>query len=171
MNFLSLSGGGDPLFRADEERLNWYRDLSSLCHENDIRFELHTSYIQSRMNRYPVEFNTIVYHCLGIEQLSKIKRVADEVVRVVFVVQEFFTEEYVQSIVDFVNSSELIEELSFRQRMDKDFKETFTLHEYLIAGHQQDWWYIQQDDYNNYIVNDQVVTKYESLRLNNNGGI
>lgn len=165
IDFLSLSGGGDPLFRADEVRLNWYRELSHLCKTNKIRFELHTSYIQSRLNKYTVSFDTIVYHCLSIEQLQKIKRVDNEVIRVVFVVQDFFTEEYVESIANFVKNSPLIEELSFRQRMDENFKETFTLHNFLIESHQDKWWYIQQDDYNNYIVNNQIVQKYESLRL------
>lgn len=165
IRFLSLSGGGDPLFRADINRLDWYQSLADTVHDAGANFELHTSYKKSILNRNPVDFDRIVYHCMKREQLSMIRRVGNEIIRAVFVIQDFMDEDYIQDIVRDVSRGGLIDELSFRQRIDSDYKTSHHLHDYLKAGHKDDWWYIEQDDYNNYIVNGKISNKYEDFMV------
>lgn len=163
MGSLSISGGGDPLFRADTARLDWYRSLARTVHDAGGRFSLHTSYKRSILNREPVDFDRISYHCLKREQLGMIRRVNDEIVRAVFVVQDFMDEDYIRGIVEDVKGSGLITELSFRQRIDPGYRINHHLHGFLKAGHGTDWWYIEQDDYNKYIVNGMISDKYEDF--------
>lgn len=163
LGFLSLSGGGDPMFRADRDRLAWYREIGSIVHGVGAQYELHTSYKRSILNREPVDFDRIVYHCMRREQLRTIRRVGSEIVRAVFVVQDFMDEDYVRSIADEVKASDVITELSFRQRIGKDYQLTYHLHDFLKAGHRKDWWYIQQGDYNHYIVNGRISDVYEDF--------
>lgn len=163
LGFLSLSGGGDPMFHADADRMDWYESLSARVHDAGARFELHTSYKKSILNRRPVPFDVISYHCQKREQLKTIGRVLDEKVRAVFVVQDFMDEDYICSIVDEVRESDVIDQLSFRQRVDSDYRLSYHLHDFLTDGHGKDWYYIRQGDYNHYIVNDRISDRYEDF--------
>ncbi|QDA74619.1 hypothetical protein EOT00_06560 [Listeria seeligeri] len=165
LSFLSLSGGGDPLFQVDINRLNWYQSLSEMVHESGGEYELHTSYKYSLLNRHPVEFDRIVYHCQRKEDIKFIKRVKKEIARVVFVVQEHMDEKYIHDIVSLVHDSNVVTELSFRQCIDDNYQITKHLHDFLKSGHKQDWWYIEQDDYNNYIVNSKISHCYEDFKM------
>ena len=163
INFLSYSGGGDPCYLLDNERISFYKSIQELL--VGVELEMHTSYIRSRLNREKdLNFSRIVYHCLGKEQIEKIRRINDEIIRVVFVVQDHFTEDYIEEIVEIVKRSDIITELSFRQRLDENYETTYTLHNYLKDGHKKDFYYIEQDDYNNYIVNDQVYKNYSDFK-------
>lgn len=163
IRFLSYSGGGDPCYLMDDERVTFYQKMQELL--TGVELEMHTSYVRSRLNREKsLNFSRIVYHCLGKEQIEKIKRINNEVIRVVFVVQEHFTEEYIEEIVNLIKESEIITELSFRQRVDDNYETTYTLHDYLKSGHKGDWYYIEQDDYNNYIVNSRVYKNYSDFQ-------
>lgn len=163
LGFLSLSGGGDPMFQADDDRMDWYESLSARVHDTGSRFELHTSYKRSILNRRKVDFDVISYHCQKKEQLGTINRVLDEKVRAVFVVQDFMDEDYVLSIADEVGKSDTIDQLSFRQRVDSGYRLSYHLHGFLESGHGNEWFYIRQGDYNNYIVNDKVSDRYEDF--------
>ncbi|EAV9834824.1 hypothetical protein FFB69_08085 [Listeria monocytogenes] len=164
LDFLSLSGGGDPLFHVDEERLNWYQSLADKAHSVKAEFELHTSYKFSLLNKKTVNFDRIVYHCQRKEHVKQIKRVDTEIVRAVFVVQGFMDEDYIRDIVKLVEESDVVTELSFRQCIDDNYQTTYHLHDFLKQGHQKGWWYIEQDDYNNYIVNDKISHCYEDFK-------
>ena len=48
--------------------------------------------------------------------------------------------------------------------VDKDYNATHYCEEYLKAGHQKDWWYIQQCDYNIYYAENEVKFRYEDFR-------
>ncbi|AHL18890.1 radical SAM domain-containing protein [Listeria phage LP-032] len=167
LGFLSLSGGGDPMFHVDEERLNWYQALADKTHSVGAEYELHTSYKYSLLNKQPVDFDRIVYHCHRKEHVKQIKRVDNEIARAVFVVQEFMDEDYISDIVKLVEESDVVTELSFRQCIDDEYQTTYHLHDFLKQGHQKDWWYIEQDDYNNYIVNDKISHRYEDFKGEN----
>ena len=44
-----------------------------------------------------------------------------------------------------------------------DYTIDHTCETYLRAGHRKDWWYIEQGDYNQYIVNDRISGRYEDF--------
>lgn len=108
-------------------------------------------------------FSRIVYHVHNIGELKKITRACDEIVRVVFVVDDSMTEDDINAIADFVEESDQIDELSFRQRVDENYESTYHLHDFLKAGHQERWWYIEQCDYNTYYHNGKLYTKYTDI--------
>lgn len=158
-NIISLSGGGDPLFQYNQHK-DWYDKLYSMT---DLPMELHTSYTE-----FPKDFNVeryvrIVYHLKALNELQKIKRHSKEIVRVVFVVTAFYTEEYIDAIAKFVKDSPEIDELSFRQLIDDSYIAQPYLQDYLRNGHQKRWWYIEQGDYNIYYAENQVYTSYKEL--------
>jgi len=163
IDFLSISGGGDPLYNLNYERMGKYISWGMLCKYYGIEYELHTSYVDYGKSDFPAIFNTVVYHCRSFEELNMIARLGNETVRVVFVVQEHFTKKYIDKIEKFVQDSDIITQLSFRQRIDGNYQETFTEYEYLKSGHGTRWHYIEQNDYNNYIVNDEIYTCYQDI--------
>ena len=81
----------------------------------------------------------------------------------VFVVDDNMTEQDVLFIAGYVAGSKEIDELSFRQRVDENYKETYHLHELLTKYHKKLWWYITQSDYNLYFHNGRVYTKYTDI--------
>ena len=50
-------------------------------------------------------------------------------------------------IAGYVAGSKEIDELSFRQRVDENYKETYHLNDLLTEYHKKLWWYITQCDY------------------------
>lgn len=167
MNWVSVSGGGDPLFHWWEHQI-WWCGLFTVCSSADRYLELHTSYLPTTDLKmfvlFPYNmFNRIVYHVHNIGELEKITRACDEIVRVVFVVDDSMTEDDINAIADFVDESDEIDELSFRQRVDENYKPTYHLHDFLKAGHQKRWWYIEQCDYNTYYHNGKLYTKYTDI--------
>ena len=167
MNWVSVSGGGDPLFHWWEHQI-WWCGLFTVCSSADRLLELHTSYLPTTDLKmfmlFPYNmFNRIVYHVHNIDELEKITRTCDEIVRVVFVVDDSMTEEDINKIADFVETSDEIDELSFRQRVDENYEPTYHLHDFLKAGHQKRWWYIEQCDYNTYFHNGKLYTKYTDI--------
>lgn len=73
------------------------------------------------------------------------------------------TEQDVLFIAGYVAGSGEIDELSFRQRVDENYKETYHLHELLTKYHKKLWRYITQSDYNLYFHNGRVYTKYTDI--------
>lgn len=166
INWVSVSGGGDPLFHWWENQL-WWRYFFYTCkREYNKKIELHTSYksTDEQFWFFPFErFDRVVYHCHSIEDLYSIGRKGKEIVRVVFVVSDDMTEDDIKEIADFVKICPNIDELSFRQRVDENYNTTYHLHDFLKAGHKKDWWYIEQNDYNLYYHNGKVYTKYRDI--------
>lgn len=159
-NWISISGGGDPLHNWKEHE-DWYRRFFGLI-QKDIKTELHTSYIDTK---YPYgNFNRVVFHVRDVSQLRKIKKHSNQIIRVVFVVTENFTKSFINQIVDEVAKNSDIDELSFRQMVDSNYNTTHYCEDYLSAGHQDKWWYIKQNDYNLYYCENQTSDKYEYFK-------
>lgn len=168
-NWVSISGGGDPLHDLEKNK-DWWDKLFEIV-PSDVNLELHTSYIDKEIRcyyKFNYAFERIVYHCRNIHELYRIQKIRnDQKIRVVFVVDETFTEALIDDIVSVVKECPNIDELSFRQMVDKDYNATHYCEEYLKAGHQKDWWYIEQCDYNIYYAENEVKFKYEDFRRNN----
>lgn len=162
-NIISVSGGGDPLHNYPNSK-RYYDELFRLCEEINIPLEMHTSYHKST---FPYEkCYRVVYHCHNLCQLVAIKRHGNEIVRAVFVVTEDFTEELIHNIYNYVSNSDVIDELSFRQMVDKDHRVTHYCQDYLRKFHKDRWWYIEQSDYNPYFVNGDIYYKFSDISSN-----
>lgn len=160
-NWVSLSGGGDPLWEIDKHK-DWYEKFYRIAFYADVQKELHTSILNIEPVLW-VLFDRIVYHLHSFDQLKSIKRFGDEIVRVVFVVTENFTEDLINKIAVYCHNSDEIDELSFRQMVDDHYQETDYCKDYLKAGHKKLWWYIEQNDYNLYYCENKVYTKYRKI--------
>jgi hypothetical protein len=170
-NWVSLSGGGDPLWNY-KEHMDWYKEFFSIIPPDEVKTELHTSLIDTArafmaedfiMENSHNWFDRVVYHCHSFEQLKSIKRNWVETVRVVFVVTEDFTEDLINKIAVYCYHSDEIDELSFRQMVDNHYETTNYCKDYLKAGHQKLWWYIEQNDYNLYYVENKIYTEYRTI--------
>lgn len=160
-NWISLSGGGDPLYNF-ENNYDWYNKFFiSIPYKTKI--ELHTSYINYKANIPYKLFNRVVYHVHSFNELKTIKRYMEEIIRVVFVVTQNFTEDLINKIAVYCHNSEIIDELSFRQMIDNNYNTTEICKEYLKAGHQKLWWYIEQSDYNIYYCENKIYTEYKKI--------
>lgn len=167
-NWVSISGGGDPFYKL-EEHIDWWNEFFDITTEPSlgVKLELHTSYLS---DTYEDEgnplwpFNRVVYHCHDISDLFRIKRYGGQIVRVVYVVTENFTEEKINDISTIVKHHPYIDELSFRQMVDSDYQVTHYCEDYLKAGHKKNWWYIEQRDYNIYYAENEVKFKYEDFQ-------
>lgn len=163
-NCVSFSGGGDPLFNW-REHTDWWDKALAICFRYNCWTELHTSYF----NEYPYfcsAFNRIVFHCRSISDLYKIyHRDRHQYNRAVFVVTSDMTEEDVTAIADYVENSDDIDELSFRQLVDDHYETKYYLHDFLKAGHKKRWYYIEQNDYNVYYAENRVAYRYRDICL------
>lgn len=186
-NILSISGGGDPLFHY-EEHIDWYRKLFNLCRNYttiksngmgfkdgigsigysnrymSIPIEMHTSYLTDQSTFPFYDCYRVVYHCHKYDDMAHVKRTGDEIIRVVFVITDDMTLEDLMRISMYVKNSNDIDELSFRQRVDKNYITNYHLHDYLKHGHKLLWWYIEQNDYNVYYAENEVFTNYQDLQ-------
>ena len=158
-NIISLSGGGDPLFHFSEHK-DWYKKLYELT---TLPLEMHTSYVVPPLDFPFRRYKRIVYHIRDFNDLNMIRKHGNEIIRVVFVVTKDFTKNYVRKISDFVKKSDVIDELSFRQMIDTNYNTTMYLHKYLKNGHKKDWYYIEQNDYNVYYVENNLYYKYKNI--------
>ena len=159
-NIISLSGGGDPLYEYKKHG-KWYSRLFDIA--GKIPIEMHTSYLPSEVSFYIDSYYRIVYHCHSISDLSKIKRIGNEIVRVVFVVTESFTVQMLMEIATFVSSSEEIDELSFRQMVNSHYEPQHYLEDILRLEHKKLWYYIEQNDYNIYYAENKVAYRYRDI--------
>lgn len=131
--------------------------------KNPIPIEIHTSYMTDETSFSFYDCYRVVYHVNTIEDLNKIHRTGTEKIRVVYVIIEEFTLENIMDIANYVKNSYQIDELSFRQFVDDKYKTKFYLHDYLKLGHKKLWWYIEQNDYNLYYVENKVYTEYKKI--------
>ena len=160
-----MSGGGDPLFHW-KEHWSFYEGLFHTAERRNVKLEMHTSYLPDspEVQDFPLNwFERVVYHVHKFDDLFHIKRKFGEIVRVVFVVDDNMTEQDVLFIAGYVAGSKEIDELSFRQRVDENYKEAYHLHDLLTEYHKKLWWYITQCDYNLYFHNGKVYTKYTDI--------
>lgn len=166
---VSISGGGDPLYNYDEKQENkWFYDkLFELLDKYDCTLEMHTSILSSS---FPyTKCKRVVFHFSMPTQINMLYwrhsliKLPDNV-RVVYVVQPHYTKYIINQIVQQVKSNEEINELSFRQMINADGTVDNTLYDYLKAGHMNDWYYIEQCDYNEYFVQDHMEREYLSIK-------
>lgn len=166
-NWVSVSGGGDPLYHWWNHQ-RWWCGFFEVCKRLGRKTELHTSYFDGDNNdevaMFPFDkFDRVVYHLHSLEDLDEVHRRGNEIVRVVYVVDDMMDEDEINKIADFVETSDEIDELTFRQHVDEHFKEIYHLHDFLLAGHQKRWWYVTQCDYNTYYHNGKLFTKYMDI--------
>lgn len=157
---ISISGGGDPLYEY-EENYDWWNQLFDIANKLDIPLELHTSY-KGMHGVYPY-FHRVVYHCQKVEDLFKIERSWEEKTRVVFVVTSDFNAMTIGDIHAIVKHHPDIDELSFRQMVDENYKPTTYCQHFLRQFHKKFWYYIEQDDYNTYYVNGKIYHKFADI--------
>lgn len=164
-NIVSVSGGGDPLHNFSRHKA-WWGYLLHLCRLGSLPIEVHTSYILDESVRYIApKVHRMVYHLRNdIDHHFLIRRYGKEIVRVVYVVTDDMTEDDIYRIVNFVKNNPDIDELTFRQRVKPDYTNSYHLHEFLKAGHQKDWWYVEQNDYNLYYAENEVYERYSDFR-------
>ena len=160
-NWVSLSGGGDPIFDYENHK-DWYNKFFDIVNALRVKIELHTS-IPNLSNVSYNRFNRVVYHLHSLKQLRSIKRIGNEIIRVVFVVTKDFTEDLINKIAVYCYNSDNIDELSFRQMVDDHYQATDYCRDYLRSGHQKLWWYIEQNDYNLYYCENKVYTEYRKI--------
>lgn len=141
-NIISISGGGEKVA---------------------IPVEMHTSYMTDETTFPFYDCYRVVYHANNIDQLSHIRRTGNEIVRAVFVVTAEYTIADIMDIAMFVQNSSEIDELSFRQLVDDKYEEQHYLEDYLRLGHTKLWWYIEQNDYNLYYAENEVVARYQDF--------
>lgn len=166
-NWVSVSGGGDPLFHWWEHQAWWF-GFFEMCRHSFRKTELHTSYFDAENNHeimlFPFDkFDRVVYHLHTTDEIENVCRRGNEIVRVVFVVDDDMTEDEINGIADYVETSDEIDELTFRQRVDENYQPTYHLHDFLLAGHQKRWWYVTQCDYNTYYHNGKLYAKYTDI--------
>ena len=129
--WVSVSGGGDPLFHW-KDHWSFYEGLFHTAERRNVKLEMHTSYLPDspEVQDFPLNwFERVVYHVHKFDDLLHVKRKFGEIVRVVFVVDDNMTEQDVLFIAGYVAGSKEIDELSFRQRVDENYKETYHLHD------------------------------------------
>lgn len=137
--WVSVSGGGDPLFQW-KDHWSFYEGLFHTAERRNVKLEMHTSYLPDspEVQDFPLNwFERVVYHVHKFDDLLHVERKFGEKVRVVFVVDDNMTEQDVLFIAGYVAGSGEIDELSFRQRVDENYKETYHLHELLTKYHKK----------------------------------
>ena len=162
---ISVSGGGDPMHEY-EKHTDYYDKLFSICSENHIPLELHTSYIRAGLPY--AHFELIAFHLTNAEDIAKVNALdcGSAVKRIVFVVDENFTEQKIYNIYKIYRSCQSVSQLSFRQMILPDYSAAYHCHDYLKAGHQfGKWYYIEQCDYNTYFVDGKTTDRYEDFRI------
>ena len=163
-NIVSISGGGDPLYRySDNPLVPMYLGMvMGICIKAGIPMEMHTSYTESE---FPYHFcKRVVYHLQSVEDLECVERHGTEIVRVVFVATEKLSKEDIIKISDFVHSSDQIDELSFRQMVNERYETEYYNHDFLKTGHEKGLWhYIRQKDYNIYYAENRIYTKFSEI--------
>lgn len=167
---VSVSGGGDPLYKY-QDNIEFYNRLLVLLEKYDCKLELHTSIVDVNFDYSNCE--RVVFHFTMPNQITLLESLANskrsklylpENIRVVYVVQEHYSKHLINEIVKEVNNSSWINELSFRQMIDKEGNTTYYLHDYLKEWHKKDWYYIEQNDYNEYFVDNHIECEYLKIK-------
>lgn len=105
--WVSVSGGGDPLFHW-KEHWSFYEGLFHTAERRNVKLEMHTSYLPDspEVQDFPLNwFERVVYHVHKFDDLLHVKRKFGEIVRVVFVVDDNMTEQDVLFIAGYVAGS------------------------------------------------------------------
>lgn len=106
---ISISGGGDPLYDYDkniQRSKEFYNKLFFLLDKYDCHLELHTSML---IESFPYDkYGRVVFHLSSPTQISLINNrlfKLPELVRVVYVVQDYYTKSLIYQIVKKMQST------------------------------------------------------------------
>lgn len=161
---VSVSGGGDPLHGYETNMIvpMYLGMVMGICMKTKVPLEMHTSYLKSD---FPYRFcKRVVYHLHTLEDLLKVKRYGEEIVRVVYVATQDLTQDDITWISKTAQHSDQIDELSFRQMVDGNYQTTDYNADFLKAGHEKGLWhYIEQKDYNIYYAENKIYTKFSEI--------
>lgn len=164
ITIVSVSGGGDPLHNYDTNMQLpfYYGALAAVLSKAGVPLEMHTTYLNTA---FPYGMcKRVVYHLNELDELPRVKRHGDEIVRVVYVATPTLSERDILDIRDFAHDSPEIDELSFRQMVGDNYKKCFYNHDLLCRGHERGWWYyIQQCDYNLYFAEGKIYTRFADI--------
>lgn len=163
-NWVSISGGGDPLHEYETHK-DWYLKLYDIVKRTGAKLELHTSYYESEFPYYYCD--RVVYHVrtTDINELIKITRHGKEITRIVMIATENLSTADFIKMSRYVDMSNDIDELSFRQLVNNKYETQYFNHDLLEWGHRHGlWYYIEQNDYNLYYAENKVSFKYEDFK-------
>jgi hypothetical protein len=149
---ISVSGGGDPFFQI-EHNWNWYEKLIEVYKG---KIDIHTANILQEESKYQY-FNRIVLHLnynRFLQHWEYLKEVSYQL-RLVFVIDDFITEQQILEIVDTVDGKY---QISFKELFGVKNK-SIIIKEQLIKT--LSVYYIPIGDYNIYFMpNNEVWTKF-----------
>lgn len=77
---------------------------------------------------------------------------------------KFNRKDKLKDFLDCNDNRNAINELSFRQMINANGQVEYYQHEYLKNGHGKLWYYIEQNDYNEYFVQDHIETEYLEIK-------
>ena len=162
---VSISGGGDPLYNYDKNK-DFYIKLFNLLKKYDCRLEMHTSML---IESFPYDrCERVVFHLTMPTQISLINNrlfKLPKLVRVVYVVQDYYNIALINEITKNVNEyNNDVNELSFRQMIDSNGETKYYCHDFLKSWHKVHWYYIEQCDYNEYFVQDHIEKEYLEIK-------
>lgn len=160
-NWVSISGGGDPLYEI-EKHLDWYNLLFFLL--KGIHKELHTSYTEIP-ECISSNFDRIIYHLNNVNQIPGVCSAHGEFVCVEFLVTEDFTCNKIDEIEQACADNSDVSELLFHQMVDAQYKPMHWCEEYLMNGSQKKskWCYIKQGDHSIYYVENEIYTRFQDF--------
>lgn len=166
---VSVSGGGDPLYdyNKDVHRSKlFYKKLFELLDKYNCRLELHTSML---IEEFPYDkCERVVFHLTMPTQIGLINNrlfKLPKLVRVVYVVQDYYNIGLINQIVRYVqDDNNSVNELSFRQMIGSNGETEYYRHDYLKEYHKKLWYYIEQSDYNEYFVEDHIEKEYLNIK-------
>lgn len=166
---VSISGGGDPLYDYNKDThrsKEFYNKLFFLLNKYNCKLELHTSFL---IEEFPYDkCERVVFHLTMPTQIGLVNNRLFELpklVRVVYVVQDYYNKALINQIVKSVkDSNNAVNELSFRQMIGNNGETNYYCHDYLKEGHKKDWYYIEQADYNEYFVQDHIEKEYLNIK-------
>ena len=169
IKFLSISGGGDPLYNIfeNDKVIEFYKTLSGFCKDKSIEFKLHTSYISSEYNEIFNLFDRVVFHVDLTKEfyyfLNKIKDL--DIIskkRIVYVGTKDTILTDIMGVALFCKENNI--EFSVRQEILENFTPSNYLSEELSMLQKINLiHYTTQNDYNNYIVNDKIFTTFKNI--------
>lgn len=167
-DWVSVSGGGDPLFGHERAASRtWHARFAEIVRSHDCKLEMHTSYLDApdfADDWRGDDYTRVVYHILEPGDIASLRRIGDEIVRAVLVVDGAVTEDDVLAIEAAVKASPVVDELTFREYVDGTYTAR-PYHESLLqTGHDQGrWHYVRQADYNLYYTENRVYTRFRDI--------
>ncbi len=158
---ISVSGGGDPFYKLDENLPYWSK-LFKICQKLNILIDVHTSKFLDN-NEFLKLFNKIVIHLNPKRFIENKNRILNIPIkkRIVFVLNTEVDLKFIEDINLFCEENKI--ELSFRELFGEkinaktNFVQNFIISNEDLKGYK----FIKQGDYNLYFMpNNEIVEKF-----------